>query len=829
MSSMQELVQQVQALEAATTDLLEATNVSKQTLDSSVDAAQGSAEAAANAEAIATPACNDAVTAKNESVKAKEEALAIVHNAEGSLTSSPGKYPVADNDGHLDVNWTPLLAAMYPYSGVIGSVDKGDVIRFLNSQSSHANSVWIWRNNRFNINGKFVDIGTDDLLISLAEAESTAARATAFDDIFIDWHGNVVTHRSITPHRTTTGYDRDLIATEHGYTKVQAGLYRTDDAATYLLLLGRIARRNQGAYHPVYNPEGSRMFQTTSEANAWSRWFTTDLEPTSLEDCMSSAFYAYNQNGNGALPRVNTPTERPDGAMYDAIYATDFTPLYYSAKNIIDRQALLFDSFNRAVAGETFSGAEGTTVIDQIVDQADYRNSWISTDPDTVTVNADSVVFDNASASGDLANVTNSSGYLSGEVISVSINITSITSGQVVVDTFDGKSTYPGTILTANAVGVYTGSLVIPAGTLVKHIRLNCNEDGTTVTVENISVTVKQRLPSARPEFLATDIIGAQSAMPAEWLTEGIPGNWLAVDEDGESLIPDGTEKNYKLSRKCLECYLVLFSNDNGATWRDDTTSRASEFEDASNSWETNLFTQDLFMVLYRTRANPFELTTNPAPLLAIKNNIEYTNANTNNRGCLLTSNLISKVPTGGSVPTATALTKHVLQASRGLSNSDANKPENLEIPISLLPPACKFISNLGQGYLYIIYKEIILTGDDNKFNIVDNQSTANRPERRSRHRRPEAGRTSLSFRWVAAMTDLSLFQTTDESGATVDVVRPETKSNADVIQCINHHHGSNDIEVDKFIEKHLLGLQWDWYELYKEYFDKMRKSKPVE
>ena len=130
MSSMQELVQQVQALEAATTDLLEATNVSKQTLDSSVDAAQGSAEAAANAEAIATPACNDAVTAKNESVKAKEEALAIVHNDEGSVEPVPGNYPVSDANGHLDVNWTPLLAAMYPYSGVIGGVDKLDLFTF---------------------------------------------------------------------------------------------------------------------------------------------------------------------------------------------------------------------------------------------------------------------------------------------------------------------------------------------------------------------------------------------------------------------------------------------------------------------------------------------------------------------------------------------------------------------------------------------------------------------------------------------------------------------------------------------------------------------------
>ena len=61
------------------------------------------------------------------------------------------------------------------------------------------------------------------------------------------------------------------------------------------------------------------------------------------------------------------------------------------------------------------------------------------------------------------------------------------------------------------------------------------------------------------------DIIGSLDAMPPEWKTEGLPGNWLATDEDGNSLIPDGTDKNFKLSRKCLECYQVLRTDDNGS------------------------------------------------------------------------------------------------------------------------------------------------------------------------------------------------------------------------------------------------------------------------
>ena len=55
---------------------------------------------------------------------------------------------------------------------------------------------------------------------------------------------------------------------------------------------------------------------------------------------------------------------------------------------------------------------------------------------------------------------------------------------------------------------------------------------------------------------------------------------------------------------------------------------------------------------------------------------------------------------------------------------------------------------------------------------------------------------------------DLSLFFTTDEEGNKLEVPRPETKSWMDVIQCINHHQGRNDVVVNRFIEMHLLGIQ---------------------
>lgn len=67
-------------------------------------------------------------------------------------------------------------------------------------------------------------------------------------------------------------------------------------------------------------------------------------------------------------------------------------------------------------------------------------------------------------------------------------------------------------------------------------------------------------------------------------------------------------------------------------------------------------------------------------------------------------------------------------------------------------------------------------------------------------------------------MPDLTMFYTTDELGSQVELPRPETKSMDDVVQCATHNQGSNDTVVDKFITMYQLGLQWDWFEEYKQY-----------
>ena len=635
-ATLDDLVDQVGNLTSATTDLLNATSTSKATLDQAVDEAKGHAQSADNANTSAVNAKEEAKTAASEAKEAEANATAIVHNDEGTTTPTPGAYPVADSKGHLDIGWTPLLAAMYPYSGVIGSVDKKDLFSSEGGQGAN-NGDAFWSNKirifpvtkTFNIAGRLVQVTRVDQ--TLPEAESTADRAIAFDDIFLDWNGNVQTYRSITPHRTTTGYDCDAIAGEHGYTKVQTGLYKTGD--TYALLLGRVARRNQGAYHPVFNPEGTRMFNR-KDASGVTTWddIQAILPITSVKDCFSFSHQTSvpllpTHISGGDIEYGYCGRKNVDNKPYDAIYADDFTPLYYSAKNVIDRQALLFDNFNRAIAGETFSGAEGTALagIEMFITGDSDSSISISLDkaewPDDTYMNM-SYLY------GAVAYIQ--SGDFKGRKLKIrsawwhTSNLSpSIRFENSSADEGDGFF-YPDPT-NDNKSRLSRERLFIPA--LRKQVQ-------------------KYQSYSARPQFLMVDIIGALDAMPDEWKTHGIPGNWLAVGEEGESLIPDGTEKNFKLSRKCLECYQLLESSDKGATWSDGTSWAKPMLEGNANGWTADRPANQLIMIFYRTSANPFELADTVAEMALIPT----VSARADQRptfGNLLVSHLIGKVPEG--------------------------------------------------------------------------------------------------------------------------------------------------------------------------------------
>ena len=112
MSTMDELVEQVQELENATTDLLDATNVSKQTLDEAVDSASKDADRAETAEKKATPAAERSEAALSETEKARDDAVAVVYEGDASLEPKSGCIPIGDSNAKIHKGWLPVDSAV---------------------------------------------------------------------------------------------------------------------------------------------------------------------------------------------------------------------------------------------------------------------------------------------------------------------------------------------------------------------------------------------------------------------------------------------------------------------------------------------------------------------------------------------------------------------------------------------------------------------------------------------------------------------------------------------------------------------------------------------
>ena len=220
--------------------------------------------------------------------------------------------------------------------------------------------------------------------------------------------------------------------------------------------------------------------------------------------------------------------------------------------------------------------------------------------------------------------------------------------------------------------------------------------------------------------------------MPQEWLDNGIPGNWLAVDEDGGSLIPDGTSKDFKASRKVLDAYLVLQTDDRGVTWSDVTSTYETALRGAGNTLGSQTFaaTRSL-MIFYRTAANPLILTGNSIEIFLSQG---YSTAENNINYGLIGANLINKVLVGAGLGESFPVTRYTpfrANSERvpvGLINHDP-------ISTSIFSPAVVAVKTIpflsvisGELWIQLIYKELKRTGtswgDDNQFNIVDNQST---------------------------------------------------------------------------------------------------------
>ena len=137
------------------------------------------------------------------------------------------------------------------------------------------------------------------------------------------------------------------------------------------LPIATIHRRNQGAYHPVFNANGTKGFFGRSGTSSWRlKWYNSAAKiPSSISNCFDfgTALIAgdispftvegtVRTDGNIA----STGSGRPDGLFYDQIAEGDITDLRNSAHDTNDME-VMNSVFNGAISGDERGTQSPTT------------------------------------------------------------------------------------------------------------------------------------------------------------------------------------------------------------------------------------------------------------------------------------------------------------------------------------------------------------------------------------------------------------------------------------------------------------------------------------
>jgi len=450
----------------------------------------------------------------------------------------------------------------------------------------------------------------------------------------------------------------------------------------FALPIALAQKRNQGMYHNVYNPNGTKV------ASDGLNCFRTAVSFTSISDCFDSAKLLT------ASGYIGSVSGRPDGLFYDQVHESDITDLRNSSKKVEDYNRLIGREFNKLVAGTT-RGKEG---------------EWVY-----------SLAFKDT-----IAAITST--YFSVAINAININ-------NIFGDGYSNKLPVLNRIIVENV----TRGLTVPIEYYGVYNRLyipSFSSLSTWTTGDNINIYIaRQSTRTKSNTLLHCDIVGNPTNYPTAWKESGVFGTPLIVAEDGTSLLPDGVRDTFKLSRKANATPLLcLRSTDNGATW----TSFTPTFGTTTNEITlTNEPANNLVMVYYQTKTSMAVPVANSEVL-----EIGDVFATSYSSRSQLVSSLIEKVPTyqagiAGVVPTQILgkPTNYIFNYLSKIENTDGYRDVPQHKSTTLTPvttPSIKVFPYLtrlnGKAYLNLVFKEMkhngTSWGDSNKFEIVDKVST---------------------------------------------------------------------------------------------------------
>ena len=128
--------------------------------------------------------------------------------------------------------------------------------------------------------------------------------------------------------------------------QVLDGVYKSSNSSVYgytnecyAIPIALVSRRNQGMYHNVFNPNGTKLASDGLDC------FRTTVSFTSTMDCFDPAKLLT------ASGYIGTVSGRPDGLFYDQVHESDITDLRNSSKKVEDYNRLISREFNKLVAG----------------------------------------------------------------------------------------------------------------------------------------------------------------------------------------------------------------------------------------------------------------------------------------------------------------------------------------------------------------------------------------------------------------------------------------------------------------------------------------------
>ncbi|EGR1520588.1 hypothetical protein D4T48_05830 [Vibrio parahaemolyticus] len=400
------------------------------------------------------------------------------------------------------------------------------------------------------------------------------------------------------------------------------------DGHCYFHVCGVVPRLNQGAYHPSFNPMGCGLEKNTG------RYWYGDIAPyTSTLDCM---LRVHPQSGH-----IGFGSGRPDGKLYDAIYAS-------GQGGVIDY---------RTPAKDMSSKEEASKIFQKVVNGS-YRGEELLTQSKVIAaLTAQAFYVNTAGKQFQLIDATPLLTNLQKGDVVYAQNAEYTLRGVAI--TLGSRPTFDYTIVSGTPVGEYQSGYLI-------------HESKTNIPVSG--------------NFTQVDVIGSpEKILATPVLANGWMGSWNPE-------IPKGTSQAYQLVRKMVtsgNTFTAPYTTNNGTSW----SSQPLTINGTTNAVTANWDDRHIWVVPYTAFAKQTKPSTNK-PVLNGSEGIGFVWASADNymsQGQGLIETLIGKVGKDnqdGNQETRLALTKHFMQPEGTLKKGDVRKhtPIDLKKPINDSP-----------------------------------------------------------------------------------------------------------------------------------------------